>query len=261
MKRTILVAAVSLLVVAAVPKAWAVEPYLQIETGVFSRDIVEEDASIAGFTAEGSAVSTRLLATAGLELTPYLAVYVQGGGADLKIDEFNGFDSSFEGAYGAGLRLNLYLSPNRDRLRLFVDGSWLHTSGEDTVLAEFACSAANGCTAGPGYQGEYLPRLLEETIEWDEYTVLLGAGWRYGPFAPYGGVRLSMVDAEDRFRAAPDENFAGGFKFAADVKEQDNFGVFFGSDMALDRLGKTLLNFEVSLLDQYSFRAAVRRAF
>jgi len=262
MRRVLAAATVLLAVACRVPEAAAVEPYIQIETGIMSRDVVEEGSSIEGFTVGGRATSTRLIATVGLNVNGVLTVYAQGGAADLAIDEFNGFDTTFNGAYGGGARLNLSLSPHRDGLRLFVEGSVLRTTAEDTVQAEFGCTAANGCAAGaPRAQNDFLPRLVEETIEWNEYTVLLGAGGRYGVFGPYGGVRLSKVDAKDRIRAAPDANFATEFRVDADLREQDNFGIFFGTDFFLDRSGKTALNVEVSLFDQDSFRAAVRRAF
>jgi hypothetical protein len=262
MKRVLATATVLLAVACGAPASAAVERFVQIETGIVSRDVVEEDSSVEGFTVGGRATSTRLMASVGLNVNGVLTVYAQGGATDLAIDEFNEFDSSFNGAYGGGARLNLLLTPNRDGLRLFVEGSVLRTTAEDRVQAEFGCTAANGCTAGvPGAQNEFLPRLVEETIEWNEYTVLLGAGGRYGAYGPYGGVRLSKVDAKDRIRAAPDANFAAEFRVDADLREQDNFGIFFGTDFFLDRSGKTALNVEVSLFDQDSFRAAVRRAF
>jgi len=189
-----------------------------------------------------------------------LTVYAQGGGADLAIDEFNDFDSSMNGAYGGGVRFTMFLAPDRYGLKLFVDASLLRTTADDTVQAEFGCTAANGCTAA-GAQGGYISRLIEEEIEWNEYTVLMGGGGRYGPYGPYGGIRLSVVDAKDQLRAAPDANFSTEFRADSDLTEQDNFGVFFGTDLFLDRAGKTALNFEVSLFDQESFRAAIRRAF
>jgi len=260
MKRLCAAAAALAAIVVAAPEAGAVQPYVMFEAGILSRDVVEEDASITGFTYGGTASSTRMLATVGLEVNSALTFYAQGGAAGLAIDEFNNFDSSFNGAYGGGVRLNFFVSPYPYGLRLFVDGSMLHTTANDKVQAEFGCTAATGCTSA-GAWGGYLPRLVEEEIEWNEYTVLMGAGSRYGPYGPYGGVRLSWVDAKDGLRAAPDANFSTEFRADSDLREQDNFGVFFGMDFFLDRSGKTALNCEVSLIDQYSFRAAIRRGF
>jgi hypothetical protein len=261
MKRALGVATAFLALALQAPAASAMQPYVKFETGVVSREVVEEDAAIQGFSFSGTAESTRVLATAGVTFGDVLTVYAQGGGATLSIDDFDGFDASFSGAYGGGARFDFLLSPRPGGLRLFVEGNYLHTTADDAVQSDFFCSAANGCTAPPAAQGEYLARLADETIEWNEYTVLLGGGWRYGAYAPYGGVRLSWVDAQDQVRAAPDANFATEYRVEADLKEQDNFGVFLGTDVFLDRAGKTALNAEVSLFDQSAFRVAIRRAF
>ena len=245
MRRLFAAGAALAAILAGAPDAGAVQPYVMFEAGVVSRDVVEENDSIVGYQFDGTASSTRVLATVGLDFNNIVTVYAQGGAADLGIDEFNGFDSSFEGAYGGGVRLNLLLSQNPYGLRLFVDGSTLRTTAEDTVQAQIGS----------------VWRSVEEEIEWNEYTILMGAGSRYGPYGPYGGIRLSWLDATDRLRAAPAAGLPAGFKLDADLKEQDNFGMFFGTDIFLDRSGKTSLNFEVALIDQYSFRAAIRRAF
>lgn len=261
MRRTFAAAAALAVLAAAAPDADAVQPYIMFEAGIVERNVVEEDASIVGFSVDGTATSTRMLATVGVDLGAGVTLYAQGGAADLSIDDFNGFDSSVGGAYGGGVRLTLPLTqyPYGD-LRLFVDGSVLRTAAEDTVAAEFGCTAANGCT-NAGAAGGYVLRVVDEEIEWTEFAVLLGFGGRSGPYGPYGGIRLSAVDATDKIRAAPDANFTKSFSADSELREQDNFGVFFGSDFFLDRAGKTALNFEVSLFDQYSFRAGIRRAF
>jgi hypothetical protein len=249
MKRLFAAAVVIAGFFAGAAEAGAVQPYVMFEAGVVSRDVVEEDASIAGFSYEGRADSTRALATVGVDLNSVVAFYAQVGGADLAIDEFNSFDSSFEVAYGAGVRLNFLLSPHPYALKLFVDASFLHTTAKDTVQAPF----------GPEWSTEWA--LIDEEIEWNEYAVLMGAGSRYGPYGPYGGIRLSFVDATDKLQVAPNPVYPQGLTSEIDLKEQDNFGVFFGTDIFLDRAGKTSLNFEISLFDQESFRAAIRRAF
>lgn len=245
MRRTFAAAAALAALIVGTREAGAAQPYVMFEAGIISRDIVEEDVAIEGFSFGGEATSTRMLATVGLDLSGFLSIYAQGGAANLAIDEFNGFDSSFNGAYGGGVRLTFPLAPQPLGLRLFVEGSFLHTTAEDTV------QIVSG----------NLPRIADEEIEWNEFTVLMGAGSRYGPWGPYGGVRLSWVDGEDRLHAPADATFPEAFRVEADLREQDNFGAFFGTDLFLDRAAKTALNFEVSLFDQYSFRAAIRRAF
>lgn len=240
------------------PGARAIEPYIQIGAGAFSRDIVEEGTALESFKFRGTAGSTRLIVKAGLEVGEVVNLYVQGGGADLSIDEFNNFDGSMKGMYGGGLRIDLYQTPYRDGLTLFVEGNALRFTADDRVETEVKCTTARGCVSFPN---EFLPVLAKETIQWNEYTVLLGASGRYFNVAPYGGLRLSRVDGKDRIRAAPDSNFTNGFQANPDIKEDGNFGIFFGVDFFLDRSEKTALNFEISLIDQDSFMAAVRRAF
>jgi hypothetical protein len=243
---------------AEAPAGKQIDPYFQIGVGAFSRDIVEEDPSITGFKFKGGAGSTRLIAKAGLEVGGVVNLYVQGGGADLSIDEFDNYDASMKGLYGGGLRINLYRSPYRDGVTLFIEGSYLRSTTDDRVEIEQDCTGLTGCPPTPD---NFFPTLADETIQWNEYTVLLGASGRYFDTAPYGGLRLSKVDGEDRIRTAPDLNFSNGFQANLDIKEDGNFGIFFGLDFFLDRSEKTVLNFEVSLIDQDSFMAAVRRAF
>lgn len=240
-----------------IPWAGAVEPYIQIEVGVVSRDVIEEDPTLSEFKFRGDAVSTRLIAKLGLDLD-VVNVYLQGGWADLAIDEFNDYDASLSGAYGGGVRLNLYRSPYRDRVTLFVEGSYLRYTTDDQIETVVSCDARLGCPANTGID---YPLLADETIQWNEYTVLLGASGRYEGFNPYGGIRLSKLDGTDRIRTAPDSNFPSGFRANPDLKEDDNFGIFGGLNIFLDRSESTALNFEISLIDQDSFRAAIRRAF
>jgi len=243
---------------AGAPSGKQIDPYFQIGVGAFSRDIVEEDPSITGFNSHGTADSTRLIARAGLEIGGAVNFYLQGGGTDLSIDEFDNFDASMNGLYGGGLRINLYRSLYRDGLTLFVEGNALRFTADDRIETMVSCTTEHGCPANTGTAN---PLLADETIQWNEYTVLLGASGRFLDSGPYGGLRLSKVDGKDRIRTAPDANFPNGFQANPDIKEDGNFGIFFGLDYFLDRSEKTVLNFEVSLIDQDSFMAAVRRAF
>jgi len=232
-----------------------VEPYFQLGVGVYSRDIVEKSPALFTYKVDGTADSTRLIAKAGVNLGDVLNLYLQGGAADLSIDEFDNYDASMNGAYGGGLRINLYQEPYRDGMKLFVEGSYLRYTTNDTVQTEQCSSACQ--TNSPVFS----PRLVKDTIQWNEYTVLMGASGRYFEMGPYGGIRLSKVDGKDRVRGAPDSNFTTPFSATADLKEQDNFGIFFGTDIFLDRAGKTALNFEASLFDVYSFQAGIRTTF
>ena len=242
---------------------YGAEPYVQLEASVLARDVVEDvevvqDSEVVGFKFRGEAVSTRLLAKMGIEVWEVLDVYVQGGGADLSIDEFDDYDGDLTGAYGGGVRVNLYRSPFRDQLTLFVEGNVLRYTTDDSITILQECTVKSGCSTDPGSD---FRRIADEEIEWNEYTVLVGASGRMEGFDLYGGIRLSMVDGEDRIRAKPDSNFPAAFKTDLDLEEDDNFGIFFGIDVFLDRSEKIALNFEASIIDQDSFRAAIRREF
>ncbi len=242
----------------------AAEPYVQLGAGILARDVISEGEEQEFLKFRGEAVSTRLLAKLGIELWEILDLYVQGGGADLSIDEFADYDGGLSGAFGGGLRFNLYRSSYRDQFTLYVEGNALRYTTDDQVRVEVDCTGISGCPSSPD---NFLPRPADEEIQWNEYTILFGASGRYAGFSPYGGIRLSMVDATDRIRAAvvpPSEDFPEGlpdFQTKLDLEEDDNFGMFFGLDIFLDRSEKTALNFEVSIIDQDSFRAAIRREF
>jgi hypothetical protein len=240
---------------AAMSDGRTVEPYFQIGVGVYSRDIVEKSSALQSFKVNGTADSTRLIAKAGVNIGDILNLYLQGGVADLQIDDFDNYDASMNGAYGGGLRINLYQEPYRDGLKLFVEGNYLRSSTNDQVQIEQCSSACN--TNSPVFS----PRIADEAIQWNEYTFLMGASGRFFEMGPYGGIRLSKVDGKDRVRAAPDSNFTTSLSATPDLKERDNFGIFFGTDVFLDRAGKTALNFEASLFDVYSFQAGIRTTF
>jgi hypothetical protein len=258
MKQVLITAAVLLPLVVWASQARAVEPYLQFNVGVFSRDIVEKSSALSTFKVKATADSTRLIAKAGVNIGDVLNLYLQGGAADLTVDDFDNYDATMNGAYGGGLRINLYREPYRDGLKLFVEGNYLHNSTDDQTQIYRDCSGLSACPALPN---NFIPTIANETIQWNEYTFLMGASGRYFDMGPYGGIRLSKVDGKDRVRAGPDANFTTNFTATPDVKEQDNFGIFFGTDIFLDRAGKTALNFEASLFDVYSFQAGIRTTF
>ncbi|HTN42732.1 MAG TPA: hypothetical protein VMN77_02930 [Nitrospiria bacterium] len=235
-----------------------VEPYFQMNVGVYSRDIVEKSSALTSFKVNGTADSTRVIAKAGVNIGDIVNLYLQGGGADLTIDDFDDYDASMNGAYGGGMRINLYREPYRDGLKLFVEGNYLHNSTNDKTQIARECTGLPNC---PAPSNNFFPTIADETIQWNEYTFLMGGSVRYFDFGPYGGIRLSKVDGKDRVRSGPDANFTTNFTATADVKERDNFGVFFGTDVFLDRAGKTALNFEASLFDVYSFQAGIRTTF
>ncbi len=106
---------------------------LGIETGITSRDIVEEDPVFAGFKVSGDAVSTRFLAKIGLRFFDRIEIYGKGGGADLSISEFNDYDARPVSAYGGGIRIDLYQGPGPEGIKLFLDGNFLYFTTKDRI--------------------------------------------------------------------------------------------------------------------------------
>ena len=239
-------------------EAKGARPYVQFEVGVASRDVVEEGEDIVSFKFEGDADTTRLLAKIGLEAWGLIDLYFQGGAVDLSIDEFDGFNSDLSGAYGGGIRFNLYRSPYPDQFTLFIEGNTLRFTAEDRIQAEQLCNVSSGCTVAPG---EFLPRLADEEISWVEYVGLIGASGRSDIMGFYGGIRLSVVDGEDQIRGKPDQNFSEPLVSDLDLEEDDIFGLFFGVEFFLDRAAKTVIDIGVTLFDQDSFKVGVRREF
>lgn len=210
-------------------------PYLMLQTGVVNRDIVEEDESIVGRRIKDDARSTRLLARLGYVIAGRIDLYAQGGAADLRVDDLNEYDAPFAGAYGGGLRVYLYRSPGRRALDVFAEANMLHYETEDEI------ETIVGVT----------PVEADEEIEWNEYAVMAGvAGW-IDNARPYGGVRLSRVDATDRVRGS-------GLDEELDIEEDDNFGVFGGVDFYLDRARATAINVEAHLADENAFLLGFR---
>jgi len=200
-------------------QARAIEPYIQIGLGAFTRDIVEEDPSISGLKFKGTADSTRLIAKAGLDIGGVLNLYAQGGGADLSIDEFDQYAASMKGAYGGGLRINLYNAPYHDGTKLFVEGSYLHFQTDDRVQIE-QCASPPVCS---GSTSLYLPRPADETIRWNEYTISTPrptAGFAYRKWMGKTGygrprTRISQTGSRPRptLRKTAISEFSSGWTF------------------------------------------------
>ena len=263
MKYGFMMGPILLVALLSAPPLFAFSPYIQLETGISSRDVVEDvevviDGEVVGHKVKGDAVSTQIIAKAGIELWRVLSIYALGGGTTLSIDEFDGFDSRLQGLYGGGVRLNFYNSPHRDQLTLYVEGEALRFSADDHVVALVVCSAGNGCSADTGLGIE---TNFKETIDWNEYTIRIGGSGNLGGIRGYGGIRLSQVDGTDKLKASPNTDFPGGVSETLDLEEDDNFGIFFGLDLFLDRSEKSSVYFDISIIDRDSFKVGIRRSF
>ncbi len=227
---------------------------LGIETGITSRDIVEEDPVFAGFKVSGDAVSTRFLAKIGLRFFDRIEIYGKGGGVDLSISDFNDFDARPVPAYGGGIRLDLYQGPRPEMMRLFLDANFLYFVAEDTI--QILDCPLSSCSVS-----DLRPRMANEEIRWREGTISAGGSFRHDYFEPYGGVRLSIVRGDDILEVREDTNFPDPLNLKVDLDEDDNFGIFFGTSIYLDRSKKSAINLEFSAIDQFAFMAGFKSAF
>lgn len=237
--------------------AHARKTFLDLGIGITSRTLVAEDESLVDSRFRGEAFSTRITAALGWEIWELLVLYLQGGGADLNIDDFDDYHSSFSGSYGAGIRLYLYRSFQTHPLDLFIEGKTLWFKTHDRVQTEL-CPPIADCLNQPE---SFLSRTVQEEIDWREYTVLLGASRGTMGSNLYGGLRLSWMLGENRVQAAPDNNFPEPLNLKINLSEEEHLGLFLGMDFPLDRMGMFLLNVELSIYDEDSIRAGLRRIF
>ncbi len=227
---------------------------LGIETGITSRNIVEEDPVFAGFKVSGDAVSTRFLAKIGLRFFDRFEIYGKGGSADLSISDFNDFDARPAPAYGGGLRIDLYQGPRPEGIKLFLDSNILYFTAKDRI--QILDCPLTSCA-----DSDLLSRMADEKISWREGTISAGGSFRHDYFEPYGGVRLSFVRGDDILEVKEDANFPDPLKLKVDLDEDNNFGIFFGTNIYLDRSDKSAISLEFSAIDQLAFMAGFKAAF
>ncbi len=227
------------------PSSFVYDPGREPEDHLFSldflaqvqeRDVVEKGEQLIGLKMKGDADSTRLLVRGGFRPIPSLELYGLIGGADLSIDEFDGFDANMNAAYGGGLHLIPYQSPFHRSFELFMDAQYLQFTAKDHVLTD---------VSGLG------PTEQDEEIRWKEYVAKVGVDSDHDFFRPYGGLRFSLMRGNDLL------SVSGKLK----LEEDNNIGVFGGTDIFLDPTKKAALNLEFSLFDVNSISAGLRLAF
>ncbi len=242
---------VAVLLASVAPAAAAPPPVsFGVELGVVSRDIEEEGGPALG-TIDGVADSTRITARLSLGLAPGLAVFGEVGGADLAVDEFNGYRSDMHVLYGGGLRLSLADTPYPQRLSVYSDFKVSRLATSDRLITQV-------CTSACGTPSEVVvDDMVDEDLSWTEYAVDLGVKGRYQGFSPFGGLRFSKLDGTDRVRSVQ----SGLLDERADVRELNSVGFFFGADIPLDRSEQTAVTLQFSGIDENAFRVGYKVAF
>jgi hypothetical protein len=242
---------VVVLLASVAPAAAAPPPVsFGVELGVVSRDIEAEGGPVLG-TVNGVADSTRITARLSLGLAPGLAVFGEVGGADLAVDEFNGYRSDMHVLYGGGLRFSLAETPYPQRLSVYSDFKVSHLATSDRLITQV-------CTSACGTSSEVIvDDLVDEDLAWTEYAVELGIKGGYQGFRPFGGVRFSTLAGTDQVRSVQ----SGLLDERADVRELDSVGFFFGVDILLEREERTAVTIQMSGIDENAFRVGYKAAF
>lgn len=216
------------------PSPRSIKGHYQVDlfVQVSEREVVEEIRPGVDF--EGDAVSTKVIARLGMKPLRNLELYIQGGSADMEIDEFNDYRSDNSFAYGGGLILTLYEHPGPERFRIIAQGDALTFTTDDTILTTIQGTSVN----------------VEEEIEWREYTLQTAGVWRVNKWEPYLGIRLSWLDSTDHIK----DPRVGKL----DLEEDKNFGIMAGADVYLDPRENFAVNIELSLIDQNAFKVGLK---
>jgi len=205
---------------------------LNLYTQTSSRTVVEEINQ--GDKFEGDTESTRVMVK--LATRPWRPVefYIQGGMANLTIDQFNDYRGDFGLAYGIGTSLTLYDYPGPDRFKVVARADSLFFETSDHVL--------------PVIQSQQV--YVKETILWREYA-LDGIGiWWTSFWEPFIGARFSWIDSRDTI----DHPSVGRLS----LKEDSNLGLVIGTNIYFDERENFAFNAEAILIDQASLKIGIK---
>lgn len=222
---------------------------------VLERDIETEATQFLGenFPKDiASAQSLRLLGKLSVRVIDPIEIYGLIGGSDLEVNEFGGFSSDFETAYGAGARVILFRERDPRRpFQIFADYRFLRFKADDTTTFDptIVDDAGNVVHLIPP-SGE----IVREEINWLEHVLKIGVMGRHFEFEPYGGVRFSVVRGEDRIHSQLQ-------RVDLDLKQNDTFGIFLGTAYYLSPSDRAALFIEGSLFDQYALTGGIRVGF
>jgi len=216
-------------------------PYISFDVGAYSRRIEENCSQCVDafgnplLKVYGNGDSTRLLAKFGLR-AGLLDAYLTLGGANLSIDDFNGFQGGMTPAFGGGIKLLMYQSPDYGHFTLSLNPDVIYFKTSDTI--QFYSQSLGWVTEN-------------HDVSWTETTVKIGGYSRYDGFAPYGGISLSFVNGEE----------TGDVFGSADIKERDNLGFYLGANFYFDPSGRASLFGEFGGGDNNYFKVGIKTMF
>lgn len=212
--------------------------------------------------------SLRLLGKFSLRIVDAVEIFGLVGGSDLEIDDLN-FRSDFSGAWGGGAKIILYREDSREgSFQVFADYRFLRFEVNDRVsFTPFVNEATvpGRDIDGNGQASEnktvlLTDQLVNEEIDWTEHVVRFGLRGRHAEFEPYGGIRFSFVDGKENLPLAA-QGLIQAQNLNLDFKQDDTFGIFFGTSYYLSRSERASLFIEANLLDQYALAGGVRIGF
>jgi len=255
MKRALLALTVGGLMAATVgvgPAAAAPPASFGVNLELGSRDIKEQGGSVG--QVNGVLDTTSVTGRLGIGLVRGLSIFGEAGALDAAVDEFDGYQSTFDPVYGGGIRLEVPIGgypgyPSRSMF--FSEFRARHAATSDQVTT-LVCVAA--CNTGSDV---VVSDIVNEHLKWWEYTVKFGANGRYANTRPFGGIELSKLDGTDSVQSA----FSGLLNEHLSVREQNSIGFFLGTDVLLDPRGQSAFTFEFSAIDQFVFKAGFNVSF
>ena len=259
MKGFLLALTVGGLMIAAVgvPPAVAAPPAsFGVDLQFGSRDIKEQGSSIG--EVDGVLDTTSVTGRLGIGLVRGLSIFGEIGALDASVDEFDGYQSTFDLLYGGGIRLEVPVGGfvgYPSRTMFFSEFRARHASTSDQVTT-LACVSSNPSDCNTP-SGVFVSDIVDEHLKWWEYTIKIGANGRYENMRPFGGIELSKLDGTDSVTST----FSGLINENLDVREQNSIGFFLGTDILLDPRGQSAFTLEMSAIDQFALRAGFHVAF
>ncbi|MFZ5875399.1 MAG: hypothetical protein ACOYXU_03210 [Nitrospirota bacterium] len=250
MKR--LAAAVLLALGTAAPAAAASPVSLGVELDLASRDIRYEDVNV--IPNEGTADTTGITGQVAVGIVRGVSLFGEVGAADVAVDEFNGYQSSFNLVYGGGLRLSAPMNRYAGSALLFSELRARRITSSDQLMT-LVCTQ-NCFDADPNNDVES-SEAVDEDLDWWEYTIKVGVSGQYDNVRPFGGIEVSKLDGTDSVDFV-DPTLSDQ---TLDVRESNSIGFFFGADILLDRQGQSAVTIEMSAIDRYAFRVGFNVGF
>jgi hypothetical protein len=250
---THLAVAVLLVLAVAAPAAAAPPMSFGVELDLASRDIRYED--VIADPNEGTADTTSITGQFAIGIVRGVSVFGEVGAADVAVDEFNWYQSAFNLTYGGGIRLSAPANRYGGSTLFFSELRARRVTSSDRLMVDDICT--DFCFDSDPNNDVLVSDVIDEDLDWWEYTIKVGVSGRYDNLRPFGGLEVSKLDGTDSVDfvnpALPDQDL--------DVRQSNSIGFFLGTDILLDRQGQSAVTIEMSAIDRYAFRVGFNVGF